>query len=238
MTNITELNYTPCPQIDPSQVAAAFDLYLDELTPNYLKLDTSWGCYGVDLTPALKFNETVTHLLLTANALQYNREDYGVEGAPNKGVDCISGDDLSRIISMRYLKDVSQATTPANGDVYMYSNVTNLFEPYDLQTFINETNTTLEQHQQAITQLQNKVTSLSQQFTQLSEYVTSQLETINNRLAVIEQTIAKPNGIPSDAVIAWGNRNIYGDYTNTNLRTAGIFTHSTTTTLANDQYFA
>lgn len=220
MTDISELYNDPCKKIDPWCVDAYFDLSLDEFKPTDLVLDTSWGETVVDLTPAIKAGETITNLLLTDTALQFNREDYGRDGAENDGVDCINGDDLSHIISMKYLKDVAQPSNLTNGDVYMWNDNSKLFEVFNLQNFVNSTNNRLSSLENRMTNVENK----------LDAFIAQTNQTLSNIL----KTIARPAGIPEDTVIAWGNRNYYTDYTNTDKRTTGIFTHSTAQTLAND----
>lgn len=234
MTDISELYNDPCKKLDALCVDAFFDLSLDEFKPTDLVLDTSWGETTVDLTPAIKAGETITHLLLTDTALQFNREDYGREDAENGGIDCIKGDDLSHIISMKYLRDAAQPPSLTNGDVYMWNNNSQLFKLFNLQDFVNDTNASLNELESRITDAENQISQIN---TKLNNFITTTnqaLDTINNRLDAIESAIARPAGIPDDTVIAWGNRNYYSDYTNTDQRTTGIFTHSTAQTLAND----
>lgn len=115
MTSITEFNSKPCPQWDASDVNAYFDLRLKDDDKTKLILDNSWGEYVVDLAPAIKAGETITHLMLDpVDEPVYLRFD-NEAGAS----ECIHGDDLSRIISMRYLKDVSQDENPSVGDFYV-----------------------------------------------------------------------------------------------------------------------
>ena len=61
---------------------------------------------------------------------------------------------------------------------------------------------------------------------------------LQNIVSQIQETLRRPDGIPTDTVIAWGNRNVYADYTNTNKKIHGIFTHNTNNNLADDQYFS
>ena len=209
MTTIDGFYNKECKQIDALCVTAFFELGLSEENPTELFLDNSWGKVSVDLEPAIKAGETKTILKLSPeNNPEYLEYD-GESGIPQ----CIHGDDLSRIISMTKLKDVDQDTSISDGDVYMYDATTNTFKPFDLKTFVTNANS-------AITNLQNQVSNLQNVVTQ------------------IQNLVRKPSGIPDDAVIAWGNRNIYADYTNTSKRDYGIFTHDTGTTLSDDQYFA
>lgn len=68
--------------------------------------------------------------------------------------------------------------------------------------------------------------------------LTAALNAINNRLTAIEQILAKPSGIPNNTRLVWGNINLYSDYTNTNIRDWGLFTHSKNNNIPNDEYFA
>lgn len=227
MINSRDLYADSCSKLDAFCIDAFFDLKLDEFDPTILILDNSWEETEVDLKPAIKAGETITHLSLTPTALQFNREDYGRDGVEDKGIDCIHGDDLSHILSMQYLKDVDQNTPVKDGDVYMYDGVLNVFKPYDLQATIGSLN-------QEITNLKEQVTTLQQSLKNLKQVVENNYTAVTNRLAIIEETIKRPDGIPTDTVLAWGNRNYYTDYTNTGLKTTGIFTHNTSILLPND----
>ena len=100
-TSAYEYNYQDCEKIDGRQVNAYIEASLNVENPVELDISTTWGDSKVDLTDAVKAAETVTSLELVPadnpTAIQFNRED--------GGVDCISGDDLSRIISLTKLKD-------------------------------------------------------------------------------------------------------------------------------------
>lgn len=260
MSTNTQITRTSCDGIDPLDVNAYFKLKLDELNSAVVRLETSWGCTDVDLSSAFSKNETITHLLLTPTALQYNREDYGKEGAENGGVDCIEGDDLSRIISLHLLKDVDQSQAFGNGDTLVYNSNIQMFQPFDLMTFVNNTNNTLAQHTSQITNLQNQVQSLQNQIDALTNRVSNlekrmttaetnitnlgnrvttiegNIQTINSRLDAIEAILARPAGVPTNTRLTWGNCNAYHDYTNSNGREWGLFTHNPQTTIPNDTY--
>lgn len=226
MTNVQDLFTDPCQKIDPWCVDAFFDLKLTPSDSAELTLDNSWAPTSLDLTPAIKAGETITNLLITDTALQYNREDYGRNGAENGGVDCISGDDLSRIISMKYLKDVSQ-TTPTDGDVYMFDSTTNMFVPFNLKSWMAQVDGTLATHTQQITELQEGIDNLNQTLQQ-------NFATVNNRLDAIEQTVAKPNYVPASAVLAWGTTNTAK---NSAPSTQGIWTHNPANNVLGDTRF-
>lgn len=201
MTSRDEYFHKECEKIDASDVNAYLELRLDDQEPQKLILDSSWGETSVDLTDAVKAAETVTHLSLVPNcdepvSLQYDPE----RGDP----DCITGDELSRIISMTKLKDVDQNTPPTNGDVYIYNN--GKWYTFNLQSFVDNVNNAIGNINASITQILNR--------------------------------IAPPEGIPGNARIMYGNINIYSDYTNNNVRDWGVFAHSTSNDIANDEYFA
>ncbi len=200
--------YEKCEKIDACDVDAYVSLDLDPENPTGVILDSSWGTVRVDLESIVKAGETITHMELVPEnnptAIRYTRE--------SGEVDCITGDELSRIISMQLLKDVDQTTPPSDGDVYIYNGTTNLFEPYDLKTAISNINTYLGRLEQAITNL-------------------------DNRISDIENLIYN---YPQDKVtkIPRGDINLYSDYTNTNSKAHGFFTHDPAADVANDEYFA
>lgn len=148
MSNIDDFYRKECEKIDPNCIDAYMDYHLDEENPTGLCIQTPWGGECLDLTSIVKAGETVTHLHLTPednpSCLQFERED--------GQSDCIHGDDLSRIISMKYLKDVDQGTAPVNGDVYMYDN--GKFYTFNLQQYMDNTAQTINNLQAAIRQLQ------------------------------------------------------------------------------------
>lgn len=214
MTDLNDLYHKDCELIDSSCVKAYFDLSLSPEDPSILVLDSSWGKTSVDLEPAVKDAETMTYMDLypadNPTFLRYRGED---------GLDqCIGGEDLARIIPMVRLKDVDQGTAPVNGDVYMYNDGT--WYTFNLQNFVDTTNNN-------ITSLQNRVTNLEGQVASLTQQISD-----------ILNVIAKPGGIPEDARIVWGNRNIYGDITNSNNHNYGVFTHDINTNLTDDLYFS
>ena len=186
MTNIDEFNINECKKIDPNCVNAYVDYHLDPDNPAGLCIDTSWGGDCLDLTSIVKSAETCTHLYLSPeedpNCLVYEGECEN---------DCITGDDLSRIISMTKLKDVDQTTPPSNGDVYMYNN--GKFYPFDLQTFVNNTNA-------VIANLQNTINGL-----------TTRITNLENTLAPIANRFELFTNVPSNAKIMLGNINLYSD---------------------------
>lgn len=213
MSTVADFNrIEDCDKIDSQCVDAFSEMTLDG---SILCVETSWGKQCVDLAPVVKENETCTTLYLSPeedpNCLVYE---------PECGDNiCIHGDDLSRIISMQYLKDVSQETAPSNGIVYMYNSETNLFEPYDLKTTVTNINTAIQNINATINNLQGRVTT-------------------------IEQKLTPPPNTPNDARVLFGNINILSDYnavvdssgTATTLdRTHGVYGHDANVDTAYDE---
>lgn len=184
MSTISDFNQIDdCDKIDPGCIDAYHEFtYNQDEAPTTLCDKSSWGGDCIDLTPIVKAAETLTTLYLSPeenpNCLVYE---------PERGDNiCIHGDDLSRIISMRYLKDVDQSTPPSDGIVYMYNSETNLFEPYDLKTTITNINTAIQNIQ-------------------------ATLANHENRLRIIEEKLTPPADAPSDVRVVFGNINDYSD---------------------------
>lgn len=217
MTSSDDYYRKECAKIDARDVNAYLEFKLDDRDPSKLILENPWGDTSIDLTPAVKDAETVTHLSLepedNPTALCFERED--------GEVDQISGDELSRIISMTKLKDVDQVTAPVNGDVYVYDGTHNKFYTFNLSSALGDIDSTITN---AINQLRQELTDA--------------ISNINNQISDINNAIAKPDGVPANARIMYGNINIYSDYTNSNNRNWGVFAHSTSDDIANDEYFA
>lgn len=204
-TTSREYNYKDCEKIDGKLVNAYVEAELDKENPAVLNINSTWGDNAVDLTDAVKAAETVTNMELGSNAIEYIAED--------GHVDCIYGDDLSRIISMQFLKDVEQGEAPEDGDVYMYDGEKNLFVKFSLKDFMDSVNGDISN-------------------------LLAQINSLKSRVTNLEEKLTPPANVPSDVKVAFGNINNYGDYTNTNLRTSGIYTHDPTIDAPNDQYFA
>ena len=203
-TPIESFNRKECCLIPGIKVNAYVDIKLDPDNPTGIILDTTWGEIKLDLLSIVKAGETITHLELIPNAIKYTNEAGDVE--------CITGDDLSRIISLHLLKDVDQTTAPSDGIVYMYNGETNLFEPFDLKTFVGDVNTFISRFQPIINQ-------------------------INNRIKSIEDIIYNYEN-DKTTKIPRGTINIYSDVTNTGDKTDGIFTHDPSTDKTNDEMFS
>lgn len=216
MSTVADFNrIDDCDKIDPLCIDAFSDLTLDE--EGILCSVTSWGKACVDIAQAVKDFESCTTMYLSPeedpNCLVYEPEEKCGDNI------CIHGDDLSRIISMQYLKDVTQTTPPSDGIVYMYNGTTNLFEPYDLKTVIGGIQTAIQNINAAINNLQGRVTN-------------------------IETILTPPANIPNNARVLWGNINILSDYnavvdssgTATTLdRTHGVYGHDANQDLAYDE---
>jgi hypothetical protein len=203
-TKSTDFNYKDCEKIDGRMVNAYIDAHLDEENPVNLVIESTWGDSEVDLTDAVKAAETVTNMELGSNAIQYFAED--------GHVDCIYGDDLSRIISMQLLKDVDITVPPADGDVYIYDG--------DKQKFVTFNLT------QALNTISGNITN-----------ILGDINSLKSRVTNLELTLTKPANVPDNVKVAWGNINNYGDYTGAGLKTSGIYTHDPTVNVPNDQMF-
>ena len=183
MSTIADFNrIEDCDKIDPLCIDAYFDYNLDPDNPTGLCIHTPWGGDCLDLESIVKAGETLTTLYLSPeedpNCLIYE---------PERGDNiCIHGNDLSRIISMQYLKDVSQTTPPSDGIVYMYNETTNLFEPYDLKTTISNINTAIQN-------------------------INATLSNHENRLHAIELKLTPPADAPDNVKVVFGNINEYSD---------------------------
>ena len=230
MTKPDEYYKKDCDKIDAKCVNAFFELELEPTNPSILKSVSSWGENEVDLAPAVKDAETMTYLKLYPE----NDPTYLAYYAEDEVPQCIYGEDLARIIPMTKLKDVNQSVEPVDGEVYIYNGTTDLFEPFDLMAFITDAETRISSLENRTNSLDSTVGGVTNQIQSLLNAI-SQLQTTVNNLST---TLTKPQGIPSDATVAWGNRNIYADYTNSSSKSHGIFTHDTSTNMADDQYFA
>ena len=219
MSTISDFNrIDDCDKIDPLCIDAYTDFDFDPENETGICLHTSWGGNCLDLTDIVKTAETCTTLYLSPedgpNCLVYE---------PECGDNiCIHGDDLSRIISMRYLKDVTQETPPSDGIVYMYNETTQLFEPYDLKTIITNINTTLQNIQAAINNHEG-------------------------RIQTIEAKLTPPADAPEGVKVVFGNINEYSDPnvvisegsgTVTTLdKTHGLYTHTLASNAYGDEIF-
>lgn len=207
-----------CDKIDANCINAYVDYHLDEEHPTYVCLETSWGGDCLDLTSVVKAAETCTTLYLSPennpNCLVYE---------PECGDNiCINGDDLSRIISMQFLKDVDQSTAPSGGDVYMYDAVTNLFKTFDLSG--------------ALGGLSTDIANL------LANY-----NNLRNRIIALETKLTPPADAPANVKVVFGNINEYSDPnvvisegsgTVTTLdKTHGLYTHTLASNAYGDEIF-
>ena len=220
MSTVADFNrIEDCDKIDSQCIDAFSSLTLDE--EGILCVETSWDKQCIDLAQAVKDYESCTSLYLSPeenpNCLVYEKEERCGDN------DCIHGDDLSRIISMQYLKDVAQTgEEPEDGIVYMYNEQTHLFEPYDLKTTITNINTAIQNIQQT-------------------------LANHENRLQVIEEKLTPPADAPANVKVVFGNINDYSDPnvvinegsgTVTTLdKTHGLYTHLLADNAYGDEIF-
>lgn len=206
-----------CDKIDAKCIDAYLDYTWTQDDPTVLCVQSSWGGDCIDLTELVKSAESCTTLYLSPdedpNCLVYEPEDKCGDNI------CIPGDALSRIISMQLLKDVDQSTTMSDGDVYIYNGETNMFEPYDLKTAIDNINIAID--------------ALEATFTN-----------IDNRIKKIEETLTPPSDLPEGAKVSWGNINLYSDHNavidaNGNVvsldKNHGLYTHNLSTNAPEDE---
>lgn len=218
MSTVADFNrIDDCNKIDPLCIDAYADFGFDPDNDTGICLHTSWGGGCLDLTEIVKNAESCTTLYLSPeedpNCLVYEPEEKCGDNI------CIHGDDLSRIISMTKLKDVSQETTPGDGDVYIYNGETGLFEPYDLKTFVTNVNTAIQNINAAISNWQSRIEN-------------------------VEQKLIPPANAPEDVRVMFGNINLLSDYNavvnssgvaTTLDRTHGIYGHDVNVDLAYDE---
>lgn len=220
MSTVADFNrIEDCDKIDSQCIDAFSNLTLDE--EGILCVETSWDKQCIDLAQAVKDYESCTSLYLSPeenpNCLVYEKEERCGDN------DCIHGDDLSRIISMQYLKDVAQTgEEPEDGIVYMYNEQTHLFEPYDLKTTITNINTAIQNINQT-------------------------LANHERRLQVIEEKLTPPADAPANVKVVFGNINDYSDPnvvinegsgTVTTLdKTHGLYTHLLADNAYGDEIF-
>lgn len=220
MSTVADFNrIEDCDKIDSQCIDAFSSLTLDE--EGILCVETSWDKQCIDLAQAVKDYESCTSLYLSPeenpNCLVYEKEERCGDN------DCIHGDDLSRIISMQYLKDVAQTgEEPEDGIVYMYNEQTHLFEPYDLKTTITNINTAIQNINQT-------------------------LANHERRLQVIEEKLTPPADAPANVKVVFGNINDYSDPnvvinegsgTVTTLdKTHGLYTHLLADNAYGDEIF-
>ena len=148
--------YRECDKIPGVDVAAYAEIALDPENPTGIALDSTWGYNRLDLESIVKAGETVTHLELAPTnnptVLRYSKED--------GGIDCVPGDELSRIISMQLLKDVDQSQPIINGAAYIYNETTGKFEPFEIVSAIGDINALINRLQAQITALGNRITDI------------------------------------------------------------------------------
>ena len=221
MTTIDNFNrINDCDKLDSQCIDAYVDFDFDPDSDTGICIHTPWGGNCLDLTEIVKNAESCTTLYLSPednpNCLVYVPEEKCGDNI------CIHGDDLSRIISMRYLKDVDQSTSPSDGIVYMYNSQTNLFEPFDLKTALGN----------IATQIQN---------------INSAINNHENRISNIELKLTPPVDAPADVKVVFGNINEYSDPnvvisegsgTVTTLdKTHGLYTHTLASNAYGDEIF-
>lgn len=218
MSTISDFNrIDDCDKIDPLCIDAYTDFDYDPDNENGICLHTPWGGNCLDLTDIVKNAETCTTLYLSPEE-NPNCLIYEPECGDNI---CIHGDDLSRIISMRLLKDVSDDEL-VDGAVYMYNSQTNMFEPFDLKTALSNLGTNIEN-------------------------IDSRISNLLNRVITLENKLTPPADAPSGVSVVFGNINEYSDPnvvidsgtgTATTLdKTHGFYTHTLASNAYGDEIF-
>lgn len=170
MTDPNDFYHKPCEKLSGGCVDAFVELIADPTTPSNLGVSSSWGTNYIDMELIVKASETVTHISLTDTALQYDNE--------SGEVDCINGDNLSSIISMRLLKDVDQTATLGVGMAYVWNGTK--FTPQivggggdgSLTSRVSQLETSVSLLQTSNTQLTQEVTALQQSLAALENRVT------------------------------------------------------------------
>lgn len=217
MSTVADFNrIDDCNKIDPQCIDGYTDVEFDETNDTGICIHTPWGGMCLDLTNIVKAAETCTTLYLSPeddpNCLVYE---------PECGDNiCIHGDDLSKIISMKHLKDVS-GDELYDGAVYMYNGVTKIFEPFDLKAALNNLSIAVSN-------------------------VEASLSNIINRIIALENKLVPPAGAPDDVKIVFGNTNMYADTSavvdssgvaTTLDKTHGLYSHALSTDVYGDEIF-
>lgn len=157
MSSVSDFNrIDDCNKIDPHCIGAEAYLEANADLGTGICLRTSWGDTCIDLLPMIKAGETCTTLYLSPmdepNCLVYEPEEKCGDNI------CITGDDLSRIISMTKLKDVDQTTPPTDGDIYIYDGDLGMFKTFNLGEFITNYNATMNNLNATINNIRQKLT--------------------------------------------------------------------------------
>lgn len=222
MTTIDNFTIKECEKIDPDCVNAYFEFKLKDDNNKILILHTSWGDIQIDLSPLVKAAETVTHMKLSPDSLP-EYLDYQNETGTHE---CISGEQLARIIPLAKLKDVSQSTWQ-NGYAPVWDSNDNIFKPYNVQGSAGGLETRVTALEGRMGGAEVSLRTLSDQFTVMNDTITA----LTNRVVALETLLTKPTGTPTDATVAWGNANLY---TKTD-KSTGAYVHDPTTTVTGDR---
>ena len=220
MSTIADFNrIEDCDKIDPLCIDAYVDFDFDPDNETGICLHTPWGGNCLDLAEIVKNAESCTTLYLSPeddpNCLVYVPEENCGDNI------CIHGDDLSKIISMRHLKDVGGGEL-VDGAVYMYNSQTDTFEPFDLKTALGN----------IATQVQN---------------INAAINNHGNRINNLESMLTPPADAPEGVKVVFGNINEYSDPnvainagsgTVTSLdKTHGLYTHTLASNAYGDEIF-
>lgn len=243
-TSIDNFYYNECDKIDAQKVNAYFKLSEDASKPKELTLENSWEDTSIDMTNIVNAAETHTTMKLSpADDPVYL--DYQGESKEHQ---CIHGDDLSRILTLSKLKDVSQDETWTNGTAPVWDADNNIFVPFNVRGTSGGLETRVSALEDRTAALESALRSINDQLldvqddqvairaliTELNTTVQTlktTVEGMDTRVTDVETTLTKPDNVPTDSKVMWGDVNIY---TKTD-KSVGAFTHDPATATTGDR---
>lgn len=236
MTNIDEFAIKECEKIDPLCVNAAFSFELKDDNNKILILHTSWGDIQIDLSPLVKAAETVTHMKLSPDSLP-EYLDYQNETGTHE---CISGEQLARIIPLVKLKDIEQSTWQ-DGYAPVWDSDDNIFKPYNVQGSAGGLETRVTALEGQMSAAEVALRTIAEQIDDMNTLLNSvktrvdtaesAITALDGRVTTVEGTLTKPAGTPTDATVTWGNANLY---TQTD-KSTGAYVHDPATSVTGDR---
>lgn len=229
--------YKECEKIDPLKVDAYLELRKDLEEEGNIILDTSWGESKLDISGIAKDAETKTTIKLyptdTPTGIRYIGEDLLPQD--------ISSESLGRTINLKGLKDIDQSIAIDTGETYIYNNATEKFTPYNVMSDLSNMADTIANLNTIVSTMQSAISGLQTTLNSLLPRISadeSRIEALENSLAdtearivELETKLTKPEGTPENAVVAWGNANMYSQTD----KSTGTFVHDTSTTEAGDR---
>lgn len=222
-TPITNFNVKDCQKIDAEWVNADFSFEIDPENPSILILHNSWGDINIDLSPIVKLNETVTHLKLAPedapDSLDYQNET-GMH-------ECIDGETLAGIIPLKKLRDMSPDNDWRTGYAPVWDETAGKF----IARYVN-TEGSMDSRVTALEDNMTIVRATVQNIQAQIGNIETAINSLKDRVTALEELTAKPENIPEDTALAWGNANIY---TQTDEST-GTFVHDPATAVTGDRH--